>query len=299
MKRRFGWALASVVSAGVIGLGGALAADLPLKAPPIVPVVYNWTGCYVGVNGGWKGGRFRDSADTPAGVATIPGVGLFTFAADHIDLGHLNADSGAVGGQVGCRWETPSHWVFGVEGDLDWTDLHGTITQRTPGTGGSVFIPGDYYDNRSRWEGSVRGIVGRSFDKWLIYATGGLAVADVSMTGNFIPTSVIPPAGGPAIPFPGSTGSEDKTLFGFTVGAGAAYAFAPNWDIGAEYRYSKYSGDSFGLGQVAAVCGFVPGIAVTVSCFNTNVTGHKDLETNEVLIKLNYRFNSGPVVAKY
>jgi len=294
MKRHFGWALASVVSVGIGGLGAASAADLPLKAPPIVPVVYNWTGCYIGVNGGWKGGRFHDTAATPAGTATLPGLAPTPFAADFIDLGHLNVDSGAVGGQVGCRWENPSHWVFGVEADLDWTDLHGTITARTAGTGGSVFIPGDYYDNRSRWEGSLRGIAGRSFDKWLLYVTGGLAAADVSMTGHFIPTV----AGG--IPFPGSTGSEDKTLFGFTVGAGAAYAFAPNWDIGAEYRYSKYSGDNFGLGQVAAVCGFGPaGIAVTVNCFNTNVTGHKDLETNEVLIKLNYRFNSGPVVARY
>ena len=294
MRGHFGWALASVVSVGIGGLGAALAADLPVKAPPIVPVIYNWTGCYVGVNGGWKGGRFHDTAATPAGTASIPGLAPIPFAADFIDLGHLNADSGAVGGQVGCRWETASHWVFGVEGDLDWTDLHGTITARTAGTGGSVFIPGDFYDNRSRWEGSLRGIVGRSFDKWLLYVTGGLAAADVSMTGNFIPTVVA------RIPFPGSTGSDDKTLYGFTIGAGAAYAFAPNWDIGAEYRYSKYSGDNFGLGPVAAVCGFTTQIAaIGPTCVNTLVTGHKDLETNEVLIKLNYRFNSGPVVAKY
>jgi outer membrane immunogenic protein len=294
MRGHFGWALASVVSVGIGGIGGALAADLPLKAPPIVPVIYNWTGCYVGVNGGWKGGRFHDSVATPAGTASIPGFAPTPFAADYIDLGALNTSSGAVGGQVGCRWETASHWVFGVEGDLDWTDLHGTITSRTAGTGGSVFIPGDYYDNRSRWEGSVRGIVGRSFDKWLLYVTGGLAAADVSMTGHFIPTV----SGG--VPFPASTGSDDKTLFGFTIGAGAAYAFAKNWDIGAEYRYSKYSGDNFGLGPVAAVCGFTTAIAaIAPTCVNTMVTGHKDLETNEVLIKLNYRFNSGPVVAKY
>ena len=294
MRGHFGWALASVVSVGIGGLGGALAADLPLKAPPIVPVVYNWTGCYVGVNGGWKGGRFHDTAATPAGTASIPGLAPIPFAADYVDLGRLSVDSGAVGGQAGCRWETASHWVFGVEGDLDWTDLHGTITGRTFGTGGSVFIPGDYYDNRSRWEGSLRGIVGHSFDKWLIYATGGLAAADVSMTGHFIPTVTA------GVPFPGSMGSEDKTLFGFTIGAGAAYAFAPNWDVGAEYRYSKYSGDSFGLGPVAAICGFTTALpGGGPGCFNTNVTGHKDLETNEVLIKLNYRFNSGPVVAKY
>jgi opacity protein-like surface antigen len=70
------------------------------------------------------------------------------------------------------------------------------------------------------------------------------------------------------------------------------YALANNWDIGAEYRYSQYNGADFGLGSVAAICGFTGG---TVACFNTNVTGHKDLTTNEVLFKLNYKFN--PVVA--
>jgi outer membrane immunogenic protein len=267
----------------------AVKAPLP---PPVV--VYNWTGCYVGGNVGWKWGRFRESVDTPAGVAVIPGRQNTAFAADHLDLGGLDANSGAIGGQVGCRWETPSHWVWGLEGDFDWTDLHGTVTAKTFGTGGSVFIPGDFFGNRARWESSVRGIVGRSFDKWLLYATGGLAMTDVRMDSNFIATTV------GQIPFPASAGSDSKTLFGFTVGVGAAYAFAPNWDVGAEYRYSQYSGDSFGLGNVAAVCGFTTAVAaVAPSCFNTSATGHKDLTTNEILFKLNYRFNSGPVVARY
>jgi outer membrane immunogenic protein len=273
--------------------GSAMAADMPLKARPLPVEVFSWTGCYVGLNGGWKGGRFRESVDTPAGIAVIPGLTPTAFAADHIDLGRLNVDSGAIGGQVGCRWQTASQWVFGVEGDFDWTDLHGTVTQRTAGTGGSVFVPGDFFGNRARWESSVRGIVGRSFDKWLIYATGGLAITDVRMDSNFIATVSA------QVPFPASAGSDSRTLYGFTIGAGAAYALSRNWDIGAEYRYSQYSGQNFGLGSVAAVCGFVPGKAVTVGCFNTTATGHKDLTTNEILFKLNYRFNSGPLVAKY
>jgi outer membrane immunogenic protein len=281
---------------GLLALGSsALAADMAVKARPLPPVVvYNWTGCYIGVNGGWKEGRFREDARTPAGTATIPGLGTTTFAADSIDLDRLHTDSGAVGGQIGCRWETADHWVFGVEGDADWTNLHGTVLERTAGTGRSVFIPGDSFDNRARWEASLRGIVGRSFDKWLLYATGGLAATDVRMSSNFIATTV------QGIPFPASSGSESKTLFGWTIGAGAAYAFAPNWDIGAEYRYSQYSGSDFGLGQVAAVCGFSTAVAVgSVTCVNTTATGHKDLRTNEVLLKLNYRFNAGAVVAKY
>ncbi len=294
MRRNAGWALASVVSLGLGGLGTASAADMAVKAPLPPPVaVYNWTGCYVGGNVGWKWGRFNESVDTPAGVAVIPGLADTPFVADHLDLGGLETSSGAVGGQVGCRWETPSHWVWGVEGDFDWTDLHGTVISKTAGTGNSVFVAGDSFGNRVRWESSVRGIVGRSFDKWLVYATGGLAMTDVTMDSNFIATTV----GG--VPFPASAGSDSKTLFGFTVGVGAAYAFTPNWDLGAEYRYSQYSGESFGLGSVAAVCGFVPGVAVTVGCFNTNATGHKDLTTNEILFKLNYRFNPSPVLARY
>jgi len=289
MRGHFGWALASVVSAGVIGLGGALAADLPLKAPPLAPVaVYNWTSCYVGANGGWKGGRFHDAAATPGGTATVAPFAPVAFGPDLIDLGHLNVDSGAVGGQIGCRWQTASNWVFGVEGDFDWTDLHGTITERTGGLGGSVFIPGDFYDNRARWESSVRGIVGRAFDKWLVYVTGGLAITDVKMTGNYIATTV------GTIAFPASAGSDSQTLYGFTVGAGAAYAFAANWDVGAEYRYSQYGAADFNLGTVAAVC-FPRGLG----CGTTPVTGRKDLSTNEVLLRLNYHFGPAAVVAKY
>ncbi len=200
MERRIGLIFASAISLVIGGLGAASAADLPVKAPPLPVAVFNWTGCYVGGNVGWKWGRFRESVDTPAGVAVIPGLRNTAFVADHLDLDGLNANSGAIGGQVGCRWETPSHWVWGVEGDFDWTDLHGTVTALTPGTGNSVFVRGDYFGNRARWESSVRGIVGRSFDKWLIYATGGLAMTDVRMDGTFIPTvagsSAVPGFGG-------------------------------------------------------------------------------------------------------
>ena len=131
-------------------------------------------------------------------------------------------------------------------------------------------------------------------DRWFGYVTGGAAFTRVTMDGNFIATTV----GG--IPFPASAGSDSKTLAGFTVGAGALYALSQNWEVGAEYRYSQYQGADFGLGPVAAVCGFAPGGANVPTCVSTDVTGHKDLRTHEFLVKLNYRFDwGGPVVAKY
>ena len=298
MRGHFGWALASVVSVGLSGLGGALAADLPVKARPAPVVAYNWTGCYIGVNGGWKGGRFRDeSASVPATTGTI-GAGTFTAPADRIFLDSFDANSGAAGGQVGCRWQTASNWVFGLEGDADWTDLHGTVVNRAFGTG-TTFVPGDSFYNRARWEASARGIVGRSFDKLLVYGTGGVAFTQVTMGANFIQTIGTCVGGAPCI-YPGSAGSDTQVLVGGTIGAGLAYALSKNWEIGAEYRYTRDQAGDFALGQVAAICGNVSNVAVVIGCFNQNATGHKALETNEVLFKLNYRFDSAvAVVAKY
>lgn len=284
--------IASIVSAAV----PAAAADLPVKAPMIAQAAaIRWSGCYVGGNGGVKFGRFNDSASTSAGTATIPGAGTTTFAADSIDLGSINSTSAVVGGQIGCRWESADHWVIGAEGDLDWNNLNGSVTERTFGTGNSVFIPGDSYSNRSRWQSSARLVVGRTWDRWFGYVTGGAAFTRVSMDANYIATTVA------GIPFPASAGSDAKTLAGWTVGAGALYALSQNWEFGAEYRYSKYQGADFGIGSVAAVCGFSTAVAATTpTCVSTNVTGHKDLQTHEFLIKLNYRFDwGGPVVARY
>lgn len=283
-----------IVAAGVAGIGTAGAADMAVKALPAPVVAYNWTGCYIGVNAGWKGGRFRDeSASVPTTTATFPAVGTQTAVADNINLDSFTANSGAAGGQVGCRWQTANNWVFGIEGDADWTDLHGTVVNRGIGPG-FTFVPGDSFDNRARWEASARGIVGRSFDKLLVYGTAGVAFTEVTMGANFIATV------SGAIPFPASAGSDSQVLVGGTVGVGLAYALSKNWEIGGEYRYTRYQGANYGLGQVAGFCGNISRVAVVIGCVNQDVTGHKALETSEVLFKLNYRFDwASPVVAKY
>jgi len=270
----------------------ASAADMPLKAPP--PVVYNWTGCYIGANGGWKWGQFNESVDTTAGSVSVPGVGLIPFAPGHIDLDHTTANSGAFGGQIGCRWENAEHWVFGVEGDFDWTNLHATVTDTAPPTTG--LFQGDYFDNRMRWESSARIILGRSYGQWLFYGTGGLAFSRVDMDATFTPVN------DNGFPFPGATGADSHTLVGGTVGLGTAYMLNKNWEIGAEYRYTFYAQSAYNLGAAIPVC--IPVPAATAidppGCANTYATGHKGAETQEVLLKVNYRFDwGGPVVAKY
>jgi outer membrane immunogenic protein len=287
--------LIGTVALSAFGLANvASAADMPLKAPPIVPVVYNWTGCYIGANGGWKWARFNESVTTAAGSVVIPGIGLVPFPAGEVDLDHPTASSGVVGGQVGCRWENAEHWVFGIEGDFDWTNLHATATNTAPATTG--IFPGDTFDNRMRWEGSGRVLLGHSFDRWLVYATGGIAFSRVDMSANFIPVTVN------GLVFPGASGSDSKTLVGGTVGLGTAYMLTRNWEIGAEYRYTFYAQSDYNLGSPTAFCArplttLAPPAPV---CATTPATGHKGAETSEILVKLNYRFDwGGPVVARY
>jgi outer membrane immunogenic protein len=275
----------------------AMAADMHVKAPILKapPPVFSWTSCYLGVNGGWKWGRFRESADAPAVTTALPGVRPTpsTAVADVASIGSTNATSGAFGGQIGCRWETPEHWVWGFEGDFDGTNLRGSTVLGTPGPG-ATFVPGlDTFNDRLRWESSARFVLGHSWDRFLAYATAGIAFGSVSMEGVFPATL----SGG--ILFPASSGSETKTLPGVTVGFGTAYAIDKNWEIGAEYRYTAFQKTDFGLGTVAGFCAPTTAVAGGVACVNQPVTGHKDLQMSEILFKLNYRFDWGAVVAKY
>src|SRR5260370_18320733 len=74
MRTNLGWALATFISFGVVGLTGAMAADMAVKAPPIpVAPVYYWTGGYIGLN---VGGAWNDTRDDvfPAGCFTNPAI---------------------------------------------------------------------------------------------------------------------------------------------------------------------------------------------------------------------------------
>src|SRR5207244_6465813 len=90
----------------------AAAADLAArpytKAPPMVAAVYDWTGFYIGANGGW--GSSRNSWDA------VPPNSAFGPEGSH------DATGGTVGGQVGYRWQAGT-WVFGLEAQGNWADF--------------------------------------------------------------------------------------------------------------------------------------------------------------------------------
>ena len=156
MKRVFlSWVGVLAVAAAV---SPAAAADLPVryqtKAPAYAPVpMYNWSGVYIGINGGGGWGR-SSHTDAALGLAT----------------GNFDVKGGLVGGTIGFNYQV-GQWVWGLEGDIDWASIKGNQTVGVVN-----------YDTNLRWLSTARGRIGYAWDRWLPYVTGGLAVGDVRGT---------------------------------------------------------------------------------------------------------------------
>ena len=145
-------AAACFAVAALVVAQSATAADLsvaPLyKAPPpAMAPAYNWSGFYLGINGG--GGWGHSNWDT---------------SSDRIGL-----SGGLVGGTAGYNWQI-GNAVLGLEGDIDWANLKGTNTSTLCPLGCST---------SDTWLSTVRGRAGYAFGGVLPYLTGGLAVGDI------------------------------------------------------------------------------------------------------------------------
>src|SRR5208282_2667724 len=176
----------------------AMAADLPPPSapPPRAPAmyvpttapVYNWGGLYVGINGGY-------------------GFGNSTWSTTGLTTGNFSTDGFLVGGTIGANYQV-SEFVFGVEADLDWTNITGS-TSSTVCTS---------CQTSNDWLGTARGRLGFAADRVLFYGTGGAAFGNVQAT--------VPPPGG---------GTDTSTEIGWTAGGGVEVAFAQNWTAKVEY----------------------------------------------------------------
>jgi outer membrane immunogenic protein len=208
----FGIAVASTLA------GPAMAADLAPPAP--AAPVYNWTGIYLGLNGGGAWGS-QDPFQ------------IFTNRFDHVSV---NFSGGTVGGTAGAQLQL-SHTVIGFEADLNWAGVSGSSAFAP-----TIFgAPAGFTVNATThidWDFTARARVGYALDNYLLYVTGGAAVlgAKTNLTtlsglscGSF---GLI--AGSPGT-FPCS---GTNTRIGGTVGAGLEYGFMPNWSAKLEYRYT-------------------------------------------------------------
>lgn len=203
---------------GLLSPQAVLAADLPSQwyhpsAPP--PVVYSWSGCYIGLHGGWGWGRteFADTVNTTAFGDLAPGDNLTT-----------DTQSGFVGGgQGGCNYQL-SYFVLGAEASFAGSSIKGDFRNAQIGNV-LVGAPDDVYTTKITSIAMVTGRVGLAFNDLLLYTKGGYAGANMQF-------SVVDTTG----PNQGS-GSDTTWRNGWTAGLGLEYMITPNWIIGAEYDY--------------------------------------------------------------
>jgi outer membrane immunogenic protein len=215
----------------------AQAADLPTKAyapAPVVAQVYNWTGFYVGVNGGY-------------GWGTQDPLTLFS---NRFDRTSSNNNGGMFGGTIGAQIQQ-GYVVLGIEGDLDWANIKGNNIS-TPTIGGLV-LPGlpitlNIATNTSA-VGTARIRAGVAMNNWLFYATGGAAFVKESANG----TSIAGVACGTLGVFPNCSASSWRP--GIAAGLGVEWGFAQNWSAKLEYLYIDAVGSGVSTNQINTVRG--------------------------------------------
>jgi outer membrane immunogenic protein len=218
----------------IILLGGALslgiatsasAADLAArpytKAPPIVAPIYNWSGVYIGINGG--GGWSHKCWDFAGNDRSRLAV--------NVAEGCHDATGGTVGGQVGYRWQAAS-WVFGLEAQGNWADFKGS----------NVSLNFAAITNRSKIDsfGFFTGQVGYAWNNALLYVKGGAAVLHDKY--DFFPTAtgIV-------------NGTASETRWGGVVGVGLEYGFAPNWSVAVEYDHAFMGDRDITFAQIVPV----------------------------------------------
>jgi outer membrane immunogenic protein len=188
--------------------GSTLAADLPPRMPPppprapayvpIAPPMYNWGGIYIGLNGGYGFGNTNWSG---AGSST----------------GNFNIQGPLAGGTLGANFQT-GQFVFGIEGDGDWSNIKGSESAS------NAVCPGCQTANT--WLATLRARAGVAWDRVLLYGTAGGAAGSINATGAGIT-------------------STSNSEFGWTAGGGLEYGITDNVTAKIEYLYVNLQNGSF------------------------------------------------------
>lgn len=199
--------LALAVSVLAASAGGVSAADLPLKAKPIVAAGLDWSGVYIGAHGGYGGGM----TDWEGGVV------------DSVARGVL------AGGQVGINKQLGSV-VFGLELDGSWADIKGSNFYQVAGGGLAIEAT---LTSKIDALATFAGRAGIAADRWFVFAKAGMSAVHEKHTMANAFSGLV--GGVPATQITSVSGSE--TRYAPMLGFGAEYALAGPWSILAEYDY--------------------------------------------------------------
>ena len=270
----------AVAVSAILGIGSAFAADMAVKALPVAPpvVAYNWTGCYVGAHVGYGWGRnTNDFGRAVASGGTEEGA---FFPAEFGPFNHTTS-GGVAGGQLGCNYQAANNFVIGIEGEAFWSGIKGSFTAPE-----DAADPGQFsrFESRNLWDADLALRLGYAWGRNLLYGKAGVAFGGFSYTETHddIPTvhaCFAAPSGVCSATF-------NNTRAGLLLGVGWEYGFTNNWTGKVEYNYIDYGSTTIPYPSTGPLGASIQSFAVK--------------DTKQIVkIGVNYRFNSGPVVAKY
>jgi outer membrane immunogenic protein len=216
----------------------ASAADMPTKAPvyKAAPIaVYNWTGFYVGGNVGWASNKANVSTtvDPASNMNATAQTAIINGSA-----GSLKGNGFTGGLQLGYNQQISPNWLVGVEADFNWLGVKASRDTGNfvePVSGITVRSIDEVKNN---WLATLRARAGMiAAERWLVYATGGLAVTQVNASSNFSWSFA---DGCPILNTLNNchVGSASSTRVGYAVGGGVEYAISGPWSLKAEYIYA-------------------------------------------------------------
>lgn len=223
----------------VSSVGFSFASDMnPVyKNKPKTTTTYNWTGWYIGLNGGAGVGASGASASPFS--ALVP-----NDPADRMKGWML-------GGQIGARLQN-GMFVYGVEADIDWTNIDNRST--TSSTARRTFFATQLADTTSsqtngtkvNWLSTVTANAGITLWERVLWSLkGGLAFGEVNWdNAQNVSTKTLTPTGVAfctvgAISCPNGSGAaqDSKTKYGWTLGTTLEVALGDRWTARGDISY--------------------------------------------------------------
>jgi outer membrane immunogenic protein len=203
-------------TAVLVALSGA-----GLAADSIAPR-YDWSGPYVGAFGGYAFGNSDASGSLfDEGPAT------------HLTFG-LDPDGFVAGLDAGYNWQIDSI-VFGLEAEASYNFAEDSSVVFVSESSNGV-VDDDHASVEFGFQGALTGRLGFAADRTLLYAKGGLAIADIDQSAGDLDFG--------GVVDPSDLASFSKTLFGYVVGGGIEFAVSDSLSTFVEYNYSDFEDTS-------------------------------------------------------
>jgi outer membrane immunogenic protein len=232
---------------GACGGAGAAADEMTVAPAAFITAPtgpFQWTGVYVGANGGYGGLSSSVSYspnDAASQAGTCGGVGRGKCIPD----GGFQTRGPLAGGQLGYNWQFTALWVAGLEADYQWANLTGQgLSTFHLGNVGAASANTSMFANQTvKSFGTVRARVGAVVvNPLLIYFTAGLAYGQVNENLNAQPggTGAVSSGGFSYSCVAGAScfaGASSKTMVGWAVGGGSDYALTSNLVFRAEVLF--------------------------------------------------------------